>query len=170
MLYVCIIQSQKKSTNFPFHSQYITVAEQRSLPSLQTAGGSFRCTPTETSLAECLVVEPRNHTCQHLEIICVNSEVVTASMPPVTTTEVPPVSTNTTNSTPSIVTTSSIITTSIHISSSDSSSFPIVGVIVGITSALLLVSVALVISLLVGGLLWMKKHKCPAVETNSELS
>lgn len=116
-------------------------------------------------------MEPSNGTCQHLEIVCDDREVVTASTPPVRTTEIPSDTTDSTSSTYSTNTTPSVVTSSIQTSPSDSSSFPVVGVIVGIISALLIVSMALVISVVIGGFLWTKKRKCPAVvETNPELS
>lgn len=118
------------------------------------------------------MTEPSNGTCQHLEVVCDDGEIVTASTPPVRTTEIPSDSTDSTSSSYTDNTMDpSVVTSSIHTSPSDSSSFPVVGVVVGIVSALLLVSMALVISVVIGGLVWMKKRKCPAVaETNSEPS
>ena len=95
------------------------------------------CSSTETSLVQCWETQPDNTTCQHLQIICAKDDPAKASIP---TDE---------STTPSL--NQPVVNTSL------SSSFPVVGVVVGILSALLLVGVVMVIGVVVRAIMWKRR-------------
>ena len=92
-----------------------------------------------------MVEGPENKTCHHLVVICVNDSLDTTTVPD---------------------TTSSVGTddnglggvSNLGHPTSDSSPFPMVGVIVGILSALMLVGGVMVISVVVGAVVWKRKR------------
>ena len=108
----------------------------RSLPSGGTAAHVFKCGSTEPTLSQCLVLQPDNITCQHLELTC--GQVTASRVPTITDGPRPSLTTSDT-------------------------SFPIVGVVMGILSALLLVGVVTVIGIVAGTVLWKKKKKSKSV-------
>ena len=116
-----------------------------SLESLQPAAATFTCTQTDSNLANCLGEKPENGTCRHLLVACVRENPVTSkNTPSPATEEFPTAETGSKLGKPA---------------PSDSSQFPVVGVVVGVFSALLLVGVVTVVGVVSGAVLWRKRSK-----------
>ncbi|CAI8019496.1 hypothetical protein GBAR_LOCUS11718 [Geodia barretti] len=103
-----------------------------SLESLQPAAATFTCTQTDTNLANCLGEKPVNDTCRHLLVACDGENPVTSSKstPSPATEEFPTAETG---------------SRLVRPAPNNSSQFPIMGVVVGVFSALLLVGVVTVV-------------------------
>ena len=115
--------------------------ERVGLASLETAAATFTCTHTEPRLSRCLGEQPGNLTCQHLLLTCAEDD-TTAPTSPSAGTGVPSVGT---------------LPAKVEQSEPDSAQFPVVGVVVGVVSALLLVGVVVVVGVVSGALLWRRK-------------
>ena len=116
-----------------------------SLESLQPAAATFTCTQTDTNLANCLGEKPVNDTCRHLLVACDGENPVTSSKstPSPATEEFPTAETG---------------SRLVRPAPNNSSQFPIVGVVVGVFSALLLVGVVTVVGVVSGAVLWRRKR------------
>lgn len=119
-----------------------TVGEVMSLDSLEPAAATFRCSQTETHLANCLGEKPENVTCRHLLLACVRDQLATSSSPPQPTGDFP-TATDSRLGRPA---------------PSPSSQFPVVGVVVGMFSALLLVGVVAAVGVVSGAILWRRNQ------------
>ena len=122
------------------------------MPSLQTSHHGFRCTATEPSLSDCIETLPDSTRCQHLAVTCAKDGPVT----PITADDsYSSVADNHLNGG----------SASSHADSSGTP-FSIVGVVVGVLSALLLVGVAVVVGMVIGVALWWKSRGKSAVVKN----
>lgn len=118
------------------------VKSQVSLESEETAGGTFTCSAIESKLTHCFEERPYNSTCRHLLLSCVEEHIATTSSPPGVSPEgnFPPSSPSSRVGQPA----------------PSSTQFPVVGMIVGVFSALLLVGVVVVIAMIYGVFLWRR--------------
>lgn len=110
----------------------------RLLPSLMMTTEVPECLGTEATLLQCFENMTNSSGCQHLEIHCSNPVVVTSSPSPP-----PPIELET-----------GVPPSGKKKHNSGGSSFPILGVALGVSSALLLVAVAITVGVVVGAKVW----------------
>ena len=131
--------------------QHKTATDKRSVPSLLTSEHGFNCTSTEPILGDCIEALPDSTPCQHLVVDCAKDGLVTASNPPLSSSEDYSSATN-----------SGDEPTSSH-AGSKQVSFPTV---VGVLSGLLLVGVFAVVGMVIVVILWRRRRGKSAMVEN----